>query len=488
MSIWKKEGYIHNILEQDIEVNTLIIGGGLTGLLTAYYLNDTSTCVVEARTIGSGVTKNTTAKITYLQENIYSKIIKNSNRENARLYLKSQIESVNDLKTLIEKENIKCELEQTPSYIFTSKKSKLAKLKEEVYFLKKNNIKINKQKLPINYKTVAAYKVNDTYTFNPLKFITGLYKILQNRNIQIYENTKIENVKKDKDLYICNVNEYKIKAKKIIYATNYPYFLNPLLMPLRVSVEKSHIIVSRITKDKNFSCINIEKPIYSCRYYKENNKKYQISLGRSHNLAFIQNDKKNFEKLKKQFRLKEVDILHEYTNTDIITPDYMPLIGKIKENMYISTGYNTWGMTNSILGAKILSDIINQKENQYTKLFNPKRINKSNIKKLPYYIITGIYSYISSKLIKNKTWNKGKAKTHHKIGVNINIYKDEQGKEHKVKNKCPHLGCGLIFNEIEKSWDCPCHSSRFDIDGNCIKGPSNQNIKIDYLSLGKNND
>ena len=478
MSIWKKEEYNTNTLNKNIEVNTLIIGGGLTGLLTAYFLNDTSSCVVEARTIGTGVTKNTTAKITYLQSDIYNKIKKLTNKENAKLYLNSQIESVKELKNLIEKEGINCDLKETPSYIFTSKKSKINKLKEEIYFLKKNGIKVSKSPLPIKYKNYSSYKVNDTYTFNPLKFITSLYEVLNKKNIKVYENTKVLNVKKENNVYICTTDNFTLKAKNIVYTTNYPSFVFPLLMPLRTSIEKSHIIVSLASKYKNFSCINIEKPTYSCRFYKENNKIYQISLGSSHNIAFKQNDNKCFDKVIREFKLNRCNIVDKYSNTDIITSDYMPLIGKIKNNMYISTGYNTWGMTNSILGAKIITNLIKNKQSEYSKLFNPKRINKSNIIKLPYYIFTGLYSYITSKIIKNKSWYKKNIKVHQTLGTDISVYIDEQGIEHKVKNKCPHLGCGLIFNEAEKCWDCPCHSSRFDIDGNCIKGPSNKNIKI----------
>lgn len=477
MSLWKKEEYKHISLENDIEVNTLIIGGGLTGLLTAYYLNNKSSCIVEARRVGSGVTKNTTAKITYLQERIYTKISSLTNKSKARIYLQSQVESVKDLINLIEKEKIDCDLVKTPSYIFTDKKSKLSKLKEEVYFLKKNNIEISKSSLPINYKNYASYKVNDTYTFNPLKFLTKLYEILQNRNIKIYEQTKIIKIKRENNKYICFTENNKIIASNIVFATNYPYFLFPLLMPLKSHLEKSHMIITKYPKYLNFSCININKPTYSTRFYKTNNNIYRICLGSSHNTSFNNNDKKSFSKVINEFKIQEKDIIMKYSNTDIITSDYMPLIGKIKESMYISCGYNTWGMTNSILGAKIITDLINKKENKYSKTFNPKRINKSNIIKLPYYILSNTYSYITSKILKNKSWYKN-IKTHYKIGNDISVYIDENGKEHKVKNKCPHLGCGLIFNEVEKSWDCPCHSSRFDIDGNCIKGPSNKDIKL----------
>lgn len=479
MSIWKLENIEHTSLKNNIEVHTLIIGGGLTGLLTAYSLNDSNNCVVEARTIGSGVTKNTTAKITYLQDKIYTKMKK----EKRTLYLKSQIESVKKLKSIIDENNIDCDLVNTPSYIFAQTKKEIPILKREVNFLKKNKINIIKSQLPSNISSCLAYKVNDTYTFNPLKFLSRLYNILNSRNIKVYENTKIINIKKEKGKYTCTTEkDLKITANNVIISTNYPYFVFPFIIELKSLIEKSHIIVSHASKYKNFSMINVGKKVYSCRYYKDIGGIYQISLGNSHNIAFKNNDQKNFEKdfekVRKQFKLNEQNIIMEYSNTDLITPDYIPYIGKIKNNMYISTGYNTWGMTNSMLASLVLKDLIENKENEYTKLLNPKRITLSHIIKLPYYLLSQTKSFISSKLLKNKSWYKENIKNYYKVGPDVAIYIDSNNIEHKVKNKCPHLGCSLIFNETEKTWDCPCHSSRFDVDGNCIKGPSNKNIKL----------
>ncbi len=475
MGIWKKEEYQTSSLNEDIETDTLIIGGGLTGLMTSYYLDNRDVCVVDARAFGEGVTKNTTAKITYLQDNIYTKIKNWRGKKKARKYLHSQKETINELVRIIKKENIKCDLKVTPSYIFASTKSEIPKLKKEYEFLKDSYINIKEEPLPMDVKSYLSYKVEDTYTFNPLKFLTGIINILKKRNVKLYENTKIIKIYKDNDKYICCTSKFKIKAKHVVIATNYPHFLFPLLMPLKCYVEKSHIIVSRVEDYKNLSCINVDKTGFSCRFYKDKGANYQISLGASHNIAFKENDKSNFDKVQEFWGLLNQNIKMKYTNTDVITPDYLPFIGKLKENMYISTGYNTWGMTNSVLGSRILSDLINEKNNIYVSLFNPKRITLAHILKLPIYIISNTKSFISSKLFKNKSWYN---KETIQIDKNIGTYIDENGLIHKVSLKCPHLGCNLVFNEIEKTWDCPCHSSKFSLDGKCIKGPSNKDIKI----------
>ena len=478
MSIWTINNKKREIKELDSNktVDILIIGGGITGLTTAYYLKyNKSMCVVDAGLIGSGVTKNSTAKINYLQENIYSKIATTTNISNAIKYLESQIHAIKELINIINKEKINCDLTKVPSYLIAKTKEELDLLENEIKFLKKNNINVTKDDLKINIKYLKAYKVEDTYIFNPIKYLEGLYKILKKDNINIYENSRILKIKRKNNKYICYSDKYTITANKVVLACHYPYFLYPYFMPIKCSLEKSYMIVSRVLSDENFTCININKPIYSCRYYNIDNDIYQISLSKSNDLSKNKNDILNFNKVKEVFNLDDKNIIMKYTNTDIITPDFMPYIGELKKNMYIGIGYNTWGMTNGVLASLIITDLILNRENKYP-LFNPNRINFQTLLKIPYYIFNNAKSFIDSKINKNKKWYSNKVEFYKKNGISLASYKSDDGTIHIVRNKCPHLKCSLIFNEEELTWDCPCHSSRFDIDGKCIKGPSNYDI------------
>ena len=159
-----------------------------------------------------------------------------------------------------------------------------------------------------------------------------------------------------------------------------------------------------------------------------------------------------------------------WSNIDIMTNDGLPYVGEIKEGLLLGTGYNTWGMTNGILAGKILSDLILKRNNTYKILFDPKRVNSSMVIQ---GVVDGYYSlegYLNGLLS-----NSDKISYQKQNGKEVAIYRDDQS-EYKVYTKCPHMGCRLIFNEVEKTWDCPCHASRFDIDGKCISGPANQDI------------
>ena len=159
-----------------------------------------------------------------------------------------------------------------------------------------------------------------------------------------------------------------------------------------------------------------------------------------------------------------------WINQDIVSHDKLPIIGEIKKDIYISTAYNTWGMTNSTIGAKLISDLILNKDNKYVNLFNLKRINIPLI----FNSFIGIFSYL--KVYIESCFHECNPKYVKINGILYGVYTDKKGCEHKVKIICPHMKCSLIFNKYDKTWDCPCHGSRFDIDGNIISGPSIKKI------------
>ena len=468
-SIWKDNIELpeFNKLNKDIEVDVLIIGGGMTGINTLYQLSNTylEVVLVEQNKIGMGVTANTTGKLTYLQDSLYEKIINNFDEVTATKYLESQKTAIDLIVKIIKEENIDCDLIKVPSYVYSNTLEEDEKLNELKNFLLNNNIKVVEGKSNlVEYKNMIG--VEDTYLFHPLKYLKGLLKVLD-KNI-IYEDTSIIKMDKYDKGYICYTNNDKtIKANKVVIASHYPYFNLPFMFPLKGSLEKSYLSASPY-KENNISLIKYSDPYISIRSYLDK----IIYLSNSHDNNTLVDDKEHFKELKS--KLKDLNLKPEYmwSNIDIMTNDSLPYIGKIDEDLLIGTGYNTWGMTNSIIASKIISDIIKNNQNEYIELFNPKRINfetligtLSNTIKNVEGLVNGMFT--TSDNIEYKTLNNKE----------IAIYKDNLG-NHLVYTKCPHKGCRLLFNEIEKTWDCPCHASRFDIDGKCISGPANKDITV----------
>jgi len=481
-SIWTniEDKTLCSRLDSDIDVDVLIIGGGMTGISTAYHLinKNLKVCVVEKNRVGSGVTSRTTGKLTFLQEKIYSKISNYHGKEKSKLYLDSQMDAIKIVNKIVENEKIDCDLEKVSSYVFTN--DSLDKLEEEKSLLEEFGVELKEAFfLPSKQSVNYAFYADDTYVFHPIKYLYSMKEICLKNDLSIYENTKITSIDKKENFYICKIEHNSIKTKYVVLALHYPYFLSPFWMPLKSTIEKSYIEAYKVRKDYGFSAINVDKPSISTRYYVENDIKYQFYLTNSHNLCIKNDEKGNFNNL---LDMKNSNPEYLWSNQDIMTIDSLPFIGSINDEntMLIGTGYNTWGMTNSNLAGKILSDIILKQDNQYVDLFSPRRkINVGKVINFPLVVGSNIYSFVKTKLKKNKMWYSPNVRFEKRNGKNVGIYTDNKGKEHIVYNLCPHLKCSLIFNEIEKTWDCPCHGSRFDLDGKSIEGPSNYDIRYE---------
>lgn len=462
-SIWQNS--INNLKKKSIDenmvVDILIVGGGITGISTLVNLINSKykTVLIEKNRCGSGTTSRSTAKITYLQGDTYINIRKTLDNKIALEYLNSQVLAVNLLKDLIIKNKIDCDLEKVDAYLFTLEEENLEKLEEEYKFFKDNNLEIEKVTNVMFDKNVKmALKIKDSYVFNPIKYIN--YWVDKYKDY-IYENSKLEGFRKVNGYYECIVNGKIIKTKYLVMASHYPYFLIPLGLPFKNYIETSYIGVKKST-NKKFSAISIDKPCISIRYYNNN----LIYLNNSLKSANIKDINKNFDYFKNNFD-------YIWSNNDLITNDYLPFIGRIEDNLFLATGYNTWGMTNGVLAGYIIKDLILEKQNKYEELFNPTR--GLNLHKLG-RVFTDLYSNIKAFTKSNKNNVNNKSVINKTIkGKKVLIYKDNN-KEYIVLNRCPHLKCGIVFNETEKVWECLCHGSRFTLDGKCINGPSNFDI------------
>lgn len=447
-SIWVdtiKSAISYEALDQDLKVDVLIIGGGITGMSVAYQLQNSglNIVLVERNKIGRGITSKTTGKIDYLQGLKYTKL---KNEKIAHLYLKSQLEAINLLKDIIEKEKILCDLEQTSSILVAQTEKESKQLQAEFIFFKKENIPVTK----LNNQSI---KVENTFHFHPLKYIEGLKQKL---TIPIYENTNILKVKRRNEYYFCYTNKHHIKAKIVILACHYPFFLIPYLFPLKCYPEKSYIMAKKGVEQKE-NTITIGHPTLSQRTFKDN----QITLIGSHKTSDTFSIKENFSPL------LALNPDYIWSNEDLMTFDFLPFIGRLKENLYLATGYNTWGMTNATLAGKIISDLIFKKPNLYVPLFDPHRSNF--LARTTYVGKTSkeyLKAYIKPKTTKKLHYQDSKA-----------IYSENNDKI-IVQKRCPHLGCPLIFNAIEQVWECPCHASKFTKEGYWLKGPSKKDITI----------
>ena len=470
-------------LKEDIKTDILIIGGGITGLSTAYFLKDSNKDIVlvDQNKIGHGTTAKTTGKLTYLQGSIYQKLENIYGIDIAKKYLESQKYPIDLVKEIIIKNNIKCDYQSNSSYVFTNKSD--LKINNEIQAFKKMDVlyKVRKS-LPISFPCKHAIRIEDSAVFHPIKYVMQLKEICLKSNIKLYENTMIKHLKKTSDGYIAYTDKYKIEANKVVLACHYPFFLKPGFFPLRTYLKKAYVTASLTDEAKRFNAINEDNRVHSIRYYSDN-KDYIIYSSESRSLGNNMNNDKKYKNMfwKTSSNISD-KIKYYWFNYDVMTSDYMPLIGyyeKYNNDLLIGTGYNSWGMTNGTIAGKVISDLIMENKNEYIDLFNPNReTNILKILNVINYNLKTSSSFILSKLKSNYDFYPSNVKVITKGGIKYGIYTDENKKEHIVYNKCPHMKCDLIFNNIDKTWDCPCHGSRFNINGKVIKGPSVYSIEV----------
>lgn len=526
-----KEKY--NKLEKNIETDICIIGGGITGISTAYYLTkeNLKVTVLDMGKIGFQTTGNSTAKITS-QHGLFYKYLKDSKGEDfARLYYDANEDAIKNIKKIVEKENIECDLECQSAYVLAANREEVQKVKDEVEvvrgfgghaeYLEREDI--DKNLLILN--PLAAIRFKNQAQFNSYKYTIELAKICKNLGANIYENTKVVDVRDEKDYYYLETEDgYKIKAKYLVITTKYPiinipgfYFMKMyqstsygISIPVKEKLFDGMYITStnpkvslRMAKVDN----NIIKDVVDgnienyAKQDKENRKRVKekqnskidneyvlIVVGADHKTGEktdLSNSYKKLENIAKQ--IYPQGKVENYWNTeDCITLDKIPYIGKYSnmwENAYVATGFNKWGITTSNIAANIITDMIIGRKNRYEDIFISTRVEPvKNRQEVGNMLKETVSSLVLKKFELPESEQASLKNEEGKIieieGEKVGAYKDKEGRIYTIVPKCAHLGCELSWNNLDKTWDCPCHGSRYDYTGKMLYGPTVKDLYI----------
>lgn len=473
-------------LNSNISTDICIIGGGITGIATAYMLKDSglNITLLEASEIAMGVSANTTAKITSQHGLFYDYLLKSYGFDIAKRYLDSNEEAINTIKNIVKKENIDCNFENEDSYVYTCSKNYVQKIKDEtsaVKFLGLDAKLVTETSLPFDIKAGICFP--NQAKFHIRKYILGILPSLS--KINIFEHSRVTNIKAQNGLYKVFANEHTVNCKYVIMATHYPIKNFPGMYFLKMYQDKSYVIAVDTKKPLfNGMYISAEEPIISFRT--ADNLLLVGGSGHKTGNTNIDLDKSylNLENYIKGF-YPDAEVKYKWTTEDCISLDKIPYIGKFSklfDNIYVATGYKKWGMTTSHVAAKIISDDILGKENKYASIYSATRFAPlKNHKEFSNMLNQSIYSLAINKIKKPKLNytqipNNCGGIADYK-GKKIGLYKDENGKMYAVKPYCTHLGCELSWNNLDKTWDCPCHGSRYDYTGKIITEPTTRNLE-----------
>ncbi len=474
-----------NVDLKNKKFDILIIGAGITGLTTAYLLKDCgfNIGVIEATNSGYGVTGYTTAKITIQHDLIYDNLINNFSLEEAKQYLKANEEGIKLIKKIINENNIQCDYKEQTAYVYAPSMDEVDDLKKELKAYEKLGIDgFYTDTVPLPNKAYGAIGVKAQGQFNPLKYLYNLYNILIDSNCQIYENVRALNITPHDEHVDVETERGTIHADKVIAASHYPFDNSFGLYFLRLYQEKAYVIAAR-TNEQPFEgmYININDPVHSMRYQFSDKEALLILAGGNHRSGEKDDENESYNELERFLKssFKNPEIVSKWSTQDCMTYDKIPFIGRYTDsidNLYVATGFKKWGMSHSAASALILKNKILCIEDDYSGVFNPSRFTPvqsskefvSSVKS----IALGFLNRLAADLEGFSDVKPGEGKIVEYDGKKVGVYKNEAGEYFCINPVCSHLKCALSFNEAEKSWDCPCHGSRFDIKGNILEGPA----------------
>jgi len=475
-SIWSASVVFNEkpTLDGDISAETAVIGGGLAGVLTAFLLSErgVETVILEAERIGGGATKNTTAKVTVQHELIYARLIKDFGLRRAKQYALANTQAISQYRRIIAENNIACDFTDCAAYLYTTENT--IPLEEELESALRVGIDAEitaETELPFAVK--GALKFAEQAAFNPLRFLKGV-----SEGLTVYEHTKVKRV--EKDLII--TDKGMVKAKHIVFASHFPFVNVPGYYFTKLHQGREYALALENAGSFRNTYVGIDADALTFRNYGT----LTIVGGGEHRTGENSQGGKYAQIQSQAHKLwPESRELSHWSAQDCMTPDGVPYIGRFsrsRPDWFVCTGFNKWGMTSSMVAAQIISAMIAGERARFAPVFSPQRQTTPPaaraIVKNGLQAAKGLSREIFA-LPKEKIEElpKGHGGVVECGGLKFGVYKDDGGISHFVDVRCPHLGCMLEWNPDDKSWDCPCHGSRFDIFGKLLDNPAQEDIE-----------
>lgn len=412
---------------ENIHTDVLIIGGGIAGILTAYFLdkNGVDYVLVEKDKICSGITGRTTAKITAQHGLIYQKLVKDIGVENAAKYLEINLKACDMYAGLCSE--IECDYEVKNNYVYSMNDSK--KLISEMEALRKMKYKARLCKnLSLPFQTAGAVMFPSQARFNPIKLLNAI-----SVNLNIRENTFVKEMIGNTAV----TDKGIIQAEKVIVATHFPFINKHGSYYMKLYQHRSYVVALKGAGAVDGMYVDEDRRGLSFRDYED----YLIVGGGGRRTGQC---KGGPDELKAQVHrlFPNASICAEWAAQDCMSLDGIPYIGRYSKrthDLYVATGFNKWGMTSSMVSAMLLTDMIMGRKNEYANVFSPSR------------------SMIKPQLF-------------------VNMFEAAKNILTISTPRCPHLGCALKWNRDEHTWDCPCHGSRFTENGKLLDNPANKSL------------
>ncbi|WP_109607294.1 FAD-dependent oxidoreductase [Mucilaginibacter oryzae] len=471
-------------------IDCLIVGGGITGLTAALLLQRAGrqTAIAEAHTIGFGTTGGTSAHINTFADTTYAEAESVFGEEGARLFARAITDGAGLIRSNINELAIDCDYETKTGYIYAENADQCKQL-DDIYngALKVGVAVAYVEKVPTPVPFQKALAFDGQAQFHPTKYLNGLKKAYLDAGGVIYQHTLIETINSKDGVHYAQSGEKSLAARAVIYATHLPPNIN--VFNFECAPYRSYVIGVSLKSGRYPDALiyDCQEPYHYVRSHRLNGEEILLVGGNDHKTGH-DDPEKAFADLEKYTReyYPVSSVKYRWSSQYYVPVDGLPYIGQMPmaaKGIFCATGYNGNGMMLGSIGGRVLADLVEGKESPYQKIFDPGRIKPvDSFSEFVKENADAAYHFVADRFgIKEtdslKQLLPGTGQLLEVDGKKVAAYRDEKGGIHALNPVCTHAACIVAWNGTEKSWDCPCHGARYDIDGNVLTGPATKNLQ-----------
>jgi glycine/D-amino acid oxidase-like deaminating enzyme/nitrite reductase/ring-hydroxylating ferredoxin subunit len=482
-SLWLEDARTpgYKPLTGTVHADVAVIGGGIAGLTAALLLKraGASVAVIEAAEAGTGVTGCTTAKVSALQSTVYSTLRSRHNAERAQQYAEASTAGVEQLAAIVREERIDCDLERRPAATYAATDADRDQIEREADAAGAAGLPVHVvESLDLPCPVSGAVTLEGQLQLHPVRYVRGLAAAVHGDRSSVFEDSRVVSVSEGSPCTVAT-GAGEVRADHVIVATHYP-ILDRGLYFARLEAQRSYCIAARLARGTppRAMSISVGAVTRSLRAHGDR----LIVGGEGHPTGSGKATPERFQRLEDFAREHwDVDaVTHRWSAHDPIPYDHLPMIGRYRpgsSRLWVSTGFMKWGLASATFGARILADQLGGTENPWAEAFSPNRLSLTSA-----HEVAKLGAKFTADLIGDRVRPpQGLSADHIPAGEarvlrdglgKKGVYRSADGALHAVSLRCTHLGCLLRFNTAEHSWDCPCHGSRFGVDGAVLEGPA----------------